>query len=471
VATKPQKPLQLLTTTGAMAVSFILPLLPHTTYLYYVTSNPVFPLYNKIFQSPLWSYHNTFDVRWGPQGVWQTIFWPFGLLIKHDRVSELNLYSGRLTLGLFALFLLLLFKREERVSQFGFVMVTSSFLWSLGTGYMRYGLCLEIFGGISLVLLANQLWKSGWASRALRQAAFGFVCLVLFTQSILAAVYSWDREWGGRPVGFLHPKEYRRELGELFSDRSLTKYLTSEQMDLFKGVEGLVEAGTRTSAVTSMLRPDLPQLNIFSEPFLATPAAMRKFRTAKSLLDHKILLSVVLEEDLELAIDKLQKRGYASTKATRLQLPFFSNERFLRLVVLQITGDPSGRLGHSIFHAQITVLEGLPERMKAGEQVALRVKVKNFSGGSWPAEKSGKNQVTLGNKWLNESGGILVEDDGRTALPNDLPPGAEIELNLKVRAPLRSGDYILFLDLVQEQVSWFYEQGSTPFEAPIRVER
>jgi hypothetical protein len=65
----------------------------------------------------------------------------------------------------------------------------------------------------------------------------------------------------------------------------------------------------------------------------------------------------------------------------------------------------------------------------------------------------------------------LVEDDGRTALPNDLPPGAEIELNLKVRAPLRSGDYILFLDLVQEQVSWFYEQGSTPFEAPIRVER
>ncbi|HLE63038.1 MAG TPA: hypothetical protein VI750_07860, partial [Pyrinomonadaceae bacterium] len=470
---KPRKSSQMLITAASMAIAFAAPVMPHALYLYRLTSNPVFPLYNRIFKSPFWPAENPFDGRWGAQGAWQTLSWPFQVLLKQDRLTELNLYSGRMSLGLCSVFLLLLFVKDQRLRQLGFIMIASAFLWSLGTGYIRYGLFLEVLGGISLVLLAASLWRSTSGPQMLRRGLTVCTLAALFCQSILAGVYTWEKEWGGRSIGLLNPREYLKESKQLLRDRSLVQYLSPEETALFDGVGAWVETGPKTSAITGMLGPDLPYLNLFAEAFVATPAALRKFRNAVRAVEGKKMLSVVFEEDLENALQKLQKRGFAVVKTTRLQLPYYSSQRRLPLVVIEVEADPSGRQTRGIFNAQILVLNYPPTTIKAGEYTIVRVKIRNASRTAWAAKKiaNGANQVTLGNKWLNESGAIVVNDDGRTPLPRDVTPGDELELELRVRAPTAPGTYFLMLDLVQEQVSWFYEQGSTPVEVAITVER
>jgi hypothetical protein len=42
--------------------------------------------------------------------------------------------------------------------------------------------------------------------------------------------------------------------------------------------------------------------------------------------------------------------------------------------------------------------------------------------------------------------------------------------NQLVAAPRKPGDYLLELDMVQESVSWFAQQGSKPVRLPVTVE-
>ena len=469
LATRPHSLSRYVRITGTMAVAFFLPIVPHALCLFRLTGNPVFPLYNKLFKSPYWPDENISDGRWGPRGVWQTLLWPFEIVFRQERLSELHVYSGRMSLGLGAAILLVFLVRNQRARALGFITIVSAVLWSMGTGYIRYGLFLEVLSGISLIMLGVYLWRSSFNPQLLRQGLALLVWTGLLIQTAVG-VYMFDREWGGRPTAFEHPREYRTELKELFRDRSLIRYLTPNEHDLFGGVGVWVETGPKTSAVTGMLKPDVPQLNLFAEALVGTPAAMREFRTALDTISARKMLAVVFEDDLEAALVRLKNRGFAALKTTHVQLPYYSWQRRLPLVVLEVAPDPLGRtLG--IFSAEVSVLQ-CPTTIKVGQRTTVRVKVKNTSGAVWPANQnqSGLHQVTLGNKWL-ESGRIVINDDGRTPLPGDLAPGAEIQLELRIRAPEKTGMYTLMLDLVQEQVSWFYEKGSTPAEVSVTVER
>lgn len=59
--------------------------------------------------------------------------------------------------------------------------------------------------------------------------------------------------------------------------------------------------------------------------------------------------------------------------------------------------------------------------------------------------------------------------DGRYGLARDLKPGEETEVALAITAPKEPGDYILDVDLVQEQVAWFHEKGSPTARAKVTV--
>jgi hypothetical protein len=101
----------------------------------------------------------------------------------------------------------------------------------------------------------------------------------------------------------------------------------------------------------------------------------------------------------------------------------------------------------------------------------LRVVVKNLGPAVWAARErsGGKFQVSLGNHWLDASGRVVTNDDGRAALLRDLGPGEETELRLVVNAPQRAGDYLLELDMLQEGVSWFGPKGSETLRLPLKV--
>ncbi|HEV7889154.1 MAG TPA: hypothetical protein VGP08_00875 [Pyrinomonadaceae bacterium] len=130
------------------------------------------------------------------------------------------------------------------------------------------------------------------------------------------------------------------------------------------------------------------------------------------------------------------------------------------------------------FKAQIT-LPDPPTKLRAGQQERVQVKIKNASELFWWARGGEQNERTdnkfylaAGNRWLKADGTTLVTDmDGRYGIGKDLKPGEETEVPLLVTAPKEPGEYVLEVDLVQEQVAWFSDKGSPTARAKVTVVR
>jgi hypothetical protein len=129
------------------------------------------------------------------------------------------------------------------------------------------------------------------------------------------------------------------------------------------------------------------------------------------------------------------------------------------------------------FKAQIT-LPDPPAKLRAGQQERVQVRVKNASdvfwwarGGETNDQPGNKFYLAAGNRWLKSDGVLVTDMDGRHGLLKDLKPGEETEVPLLVSAPKEPGDYILEVDLVQEQVAWFSDKGSQTARAKVTVVR
>lgn len=128
------------------------------------------------------------------------------------------------------------------------------------------------------------------------------------------------------------------------------------------------------------------------------------------------------------------------------------------------------------FKAAISLIDP-PAKLRIGEKATIQVKVKNQSDVLWYARGAQVNEspdtrfvLAAGDRWLNASDEKLVTDmDGRYGLNKDLRPGEETEIPLTITAPKEPGDYILEVDLVQEQVAWFRDKGSPTAKTKITV--
>ena len=111
-----------------------------------------------------------------------------------------------------------------------------------------------------------------------------------------------------------------------------------------------------------------------------------------------------------------------------------------------------------------------PGNVEPGEQLTLEVKIKNLSQYVWPGARFGSTySVSVGNHWLDENGNVIVHDDGRAPLSQDLNPNNEVVLLLTINAPSREGQYVLEIDLLQEGVSWFGLKGSRTWRGHVKV--
>jgi hypothetical protein len=134
-------------------------------------------------------------------------------------------------------------------------------------------------------------------------------------------------------------------------------------------------------------------------------------------------------------------------------------------------------LPDNAFKAQIT-LPDPPAKLRAGQQERVQVRVKNASDVFWWARGGEQNDrsdnkfyLAAGDRWLKPDGALVTDMDGRYGIGKDLKPGEETEIPLLVTAPKEPGDYLLEVDLLQEQVSWFRDKGSQTARAKVTVVR
>jgi len=113
------------------------------------------------------------------------------------------------------------------------------------------------------------------------------------------------------------------------------------------------------------------------------------------------------------------------------------------------------------FRAKIEVVEP-PALVERDTDVHLSVMAKTLSPATWPGagRELGRYVVQVGNHWLDGEGRLLVKNDGRAPLPEDVEPEGQLHLRLWVRTPPAPGTYVLEVDLVQEYVGWFNGFGS-----------
>jgi hypothetical protein len=95
-----------------------------------------------------------------------------------------------------------------------------------------------------------------------------------------------------------------------------------------------------------------------------------------------------------------------------------------------------------------------------GEEFSVPVTLRNTGTLTW--SQGGAHPTHLSYHWEPLSGArARPQYEGvRTDLPNDVPAGGVLEVVATVRGPDTEGTYLLRWDLVQEQVTWFSDQGN-----------
>jgi hypothetical protein len=315
-------------------VTFLMPVLPFSLYLYQQTGSPVFPMMNGFFQSPCWPANNNWDNRWGAFGFWPVLAWPIKMLWQPERLSELAVYSGRLPLGAAgALLALVLAWQDKQLRRLCALTLTGLLLWSAASGYVRYAIFLELTAGALLVMLVVNLMKKKW------QLGLALVIVSLVgAQAALARRYVAKTEWGGRPTFFRFPAGWKRETQYVLRDHSLRLFSPKADRTRFAQVEVWIESGIKTSGLEILLNDKAPVIGLRSHESFAVREGRLRFVNALERAAGKRMFTICFEEDLAQSLEFIKLRGLLAGAQTPLQLLFFSRDIPLPLILIEVTG-------------------------------------------------------------------------------------------------------------------------------------
>ena len=464
---------------------FLLPMLPHMVYLYRLTGSPVFPLYNKIFRSAYWPIVNPGDGRWGPHSLVEMIGWPVLTFFHPQRISELGLYSGRLTLCLLSALCCLFAPRIDRsMKGAAFVVLLGLFLWTVSSGYIRYALIFEVLGGVLFVYVIKwMLATSAKTSRKILTAGACLLTAVLVTQVSVALFYFYMSGWSGRRNAIDYPEEYLSEARYLFHDHDLSKFLVPETKVLFQDVDVWMVTSVKSSGPEILLR-DVPMIGVHNWEYFDGPKARKQFAQTIRSIGNKNIYSLALPEDTEAAYISIRRRGLQVSNPVPVSIPFYSANTIVPIVMFRVRPRPippkpgspvttvaKDPLPFEEMNAEITVAESA-STLKVGEIATIQVNVTNASGVVWPAggKDDGSLFIRVADTWFDDADVLVNNLDGRAFLPFDLWPGDTVQIPLRIRAPQKAGEYILEIDLVQEGVAFFKDKGSKVFRMKIKLE-
>lgn len=124
--------------------------------------------------------------------------------------------------------------------------------------------------------------------------------------------------------------------------------------------------------------------------------------------------------------------------------------------------DPAGYLSPEDCRAELFI-RSAPERLTAGLAGDLIVQVRNVGAGDW------RVPLSIGNHWRDLDGNVVIFDDRRSSI-SPLNRGDLAEIALTITAPAQAGTYWLEVDVVQEGVRWFADEGSATNSVSISVE-
>ncbi|MFN2453639.1 MAG: class I SAM-dependent methyltransferase [Pyrinomonadaceae bacterium] len=128
-------------------------------------------------------------------------------------------------------------------------------------------------------------------------------------------------------------------------------------------------------------------------------------------------------------------------------------------------------LAPGILRARLSLLEEWPQQIAPSGEIRTRLKIENTGDTVWlTGAATRRGAVTLGVKVFDEQGNLAHEFHGEPPLRYAIAPGEGIALHINYRAPSAPGLYKFKIDLIDQLICWFEQQGSQPLERWVRVE-
>lgn len=327
---------------SAGAAAFVLPVAPHAVHVFLETGNPFFPYFNKLFGSPYFPPIDVKDGRWGPTSLPEGLVWPVLSALRPGRLSEFALTTGRLAAGWLAAAVAVPFLRVDRQARgIAVIVLLGGVLWSLGTGYHRYGLYGELLGGALLVLVIAHLAApaSGLVGSGRRVAAHAVLALV-GVQSIAGTALAVRTEWGGRTSLLKSPAEGLREASLLLRDRDLRSFLPADARAAIPDAPVWIDAGVKGNGIMALLDRGAPMIGLQVEAILEMPQNLRRLDAALAAVRGRPAVALAFREDAERTEAALGRLGFPVRRRVPLDLPFFSRRDPLELTLLEVDLPP-----------------------------------------------------------------------------------------------------------------------------------
>jgi hypothetical protein len=100
-------------------------------------------------------------------------------------------------------------------------------------------------------------------------------------------------------------------------------------------------------------------------------------------------------------------------------------------------------------------------RQRPGVRDRIPLEVQNVGDTTWRAEGSQRAAIAY-RWWRPDTESFLKVAPIITPLPRDVVPGETIKVPVEIETPEEPGDYILVIELFDEELSWFSEKGVIP---------
>lgn len=159
-------------------------------------------------------------------------------------------------------------------------------------------------------------------------------------------------------------------------------------------------------------------------------------------------------------------------------LPWIVPHDYIRAAMLS---SPIGILRKSVYpstslHPHVLIAEISPVissiTASPGAPFSVSASVRNPTGTVWlKAGRRGAGAVRLGARVRRVDRPEWLDAGSRAELPRDMLQGDECVLHLAGHAPEQEGEYRIRLDMVDEGIAWFEDQGSRPVEVRLDVRR
>ncbi len=143
------------------------------------------------------------------------------------------------------------------------------------------------------------------------------------------------------------------------------------------------------------------------------------------------------------------------------------------LFVCRRTGDASPGAHVKSYKARLIAREAVVS-ISASNEMALTVRLWNVGTATWEASvgrEEERGAVLLGVHLLDAAENVLEWDFKRYrgALSRRVRPGEQIDMDVRLTAPISTGQYFLEFDLVREFEGWFEDVGGTPLKVGLVV--